>query len=67
MQFFSQILEKPFFLSTFYCTQVKTNDSSIKIYQLRTQTAQVMYSDKSVKIMKKVLLVLNLSMCTLNK
>ena len=40
----------------------------ITIYWPRTQTAQLMYSDKSVKIMKKVLLIFSISsMCTSNK
>ena len=39
---------------------MKENDSGITIYRPGAQSKQVMYSDKSFKIMKKVFLFLNL-------
>ena len=44
----------------FIAQKVKANDLGLTIYWLGTQTTQVMYSDKSFKIMKKIFLFLNL-------
>ena len=49
----------------FIAQTVKKNYSGITVYRPRTQTTQVMYSDKSIKIKKKVFLFLRPLHCEL--